>query len=360
MQKDKVSILIVDDQPSVRDVLKGFLLQETYELAFAANGQEALAVFETVQPDLVLLDVMMPGMDGFEVCQQIKSVKAWHHIPIILVTALDSKEDMAHGLDSGADDFLSKPINPIELRARVRSLLRIKRQFDELQATMQLREDLAAMIVHDMRGSITPILGRAELMLLRSKNLSPAQIEDLNSIRENSYSLNTFLNDILMLAKMEQGALMIHRSSVNINHLVQQATDHHALMVRSRNIELTTDLPPTGRELSLDANLFRRLLDNLISNALKFSPGESTVTIRVAYPEHEAQLRLQVIDEGPGVPLAYRHSIFERFKIVELKHKNISQVGLGLTFCKLVAEAHGGRIYVSDNEPTGAVFTVEV
>ena len=123
---EKPRILVVDDESSARNTLEAFLFGEGYDLAFAASGPEALARLDELVPDLILLDVMMPGMDGFKVCQRLKTDKRWRHIPIILVTVLDSKEDLARGLDAGADDFLSKPVNGLELRARVRSMLRIK------------------------------------------------------------------------------------------------------------------------------------------------------------------------------------------------------------------------------------------
>ena len=128
MDKRKSIVLAVDDEPVALDMLEGFLLPDGYELMFASNGPEALTQIEKSPPDIVLLDVMMPEMNGFEVCQRLKGDKRWHHIPIILVTALSSTEDLVQGLDSGADDFLNKPVDSVELRARVRSLLRIKQQ----------------------------------------------------------------------------------------------------------------------------------------------------------------------------------------------------------------------------------------
>lgn len=127
------SILIVDDNPTGQQIIRGMLFEQNYELNFASNGQEALQQVDHLKPDLLLLDVMMPGLDGFEVCQQLKANEEWQHIPVILVTALNSKEDLVHGLNVGADDFISKPVNGLELRARIRSMLRIKKQYDKLK-----------------------------------------------------------------------------------------------------------------------------------------------------------------------------------------------------------------------------------
>jgi two-component system sensor histidine kinase/response regulator len=359
------AILIVDDEPSARETLEALLFREGYELAFAASGPEALACLDELAPDVILLDVMMPGMDGFKVCQRLKTDKRWRHIPIILVTGLDSKEDLALGLAVGADDFLSKPVNGLELRARVRSMLRIKKQHDELEATLRLREDLAGMIVHDMRTPLASILGFSEL-LLRRNLATPEGLKYMDRIHNQAHRLNSFLNDMLMLAKMEHGKPILNRSIVDMNQLVLEVEKSHSVIARSKMVHLAIDLPEESRQISLDANLFQRMLDNLISNALKFSPAESTVTLRVEYPEAKTasslqgpRVRIQVLDEGPGIPEEHRDRIFDKFGIVALKERDISQVGLGLAFCKMVVEAHGGQIFVDANEPQGSVFTVK-
>jgi two-component system sensor histidine kinase/response regulator len=350
-------ILIVDDEPGARKTLQGLLLREGYELTFAASGPEALARLEGLEPGVILLDVMMPGMDGFEVCQRLKTDERWRHIPVILVTALDSKEDLVRGLDAGADDFLSKPVNGLELRARVRSMLRIRKQYDELEATLRLREDMANMIVHDMRNYLMPILGFSQL--LKRKITAPDVLKDVEVIWDHARRLQSFLNDMLVLAKVEAGKPVLNRSLVDVNRLVLEVEKSYSVVARARGINLVVELPGESRQTSLDSNLFQRVLDNLVSNALKFSPAESTVTLRAEYPGAGTGLRIQVLDEGPGIPEEHRERIFDKFEIVALS-RDVSQVGLGLAFCKMAVEAHGGRIFVDANEPRGAVFTVEI
>ncbi|MGE5660490.1 MAG: response regulator [Actinomycetota bacterium] len=135
----KHSILLIDDEESIFEVIEGLLYREGYELTYVTSGLEALKRIDEIQPDVILLDLMMPEMDGIETCQRIKANQRWCHIPIIMVTALSSKEDLARSLEAGADDFLSKPVNSLELRARVRSMLRIKLQYDAIVATQRLR-----------------------------------------------------------------------------------------------------------------------------------------------------------------------------------------------------------------------------
>ncbi len=360
------TILIVDDEPSARAILEALLFPEGYELAFATTGQEALDSLEQVAPDVILLDVMMPGMDGFQVCQRLKAHKQWRHIPVILVTALDSPEDLVRGLDAGADEFIPKPVNGIELQARVRSMLRIKKQFDELEAAMQLREDLAHMIVHDMKNPLTTIL--MTTFAVRESITDPRASQYLDTIEAETRRLNSFMTDMLMLAKIQENQLILKCTPVNVNQIVQAVMETYHAVAQSRRIHLVTELPPgTPRPVSLDASLFQRVLDNLLSNALKYAPRESTVTIRVEYPEKQPDspasrpsVRVQVLDEGPGIAPEHRERIFDKFEIVALKQRGVPQLGLGLAFCKLAVEAHGGRIFVEDNEPQGSIFTVEI
>jgi signal transduction histidine kinase len=360
----KPQILIVDDEPYARQAVEMLLMKESYELFFAEDAHEALAQLDDEIPDVILSDVMMPNMDGFELCQRIKRNPKWTHVPIILVTALDSKQDLARGLEAGADDFLHKPINGLELRARVRSMLRIKLRHDELQAALQMRQDLANMIVHDIRSPLSTILIYCDLLEAELDG----HVDTLETIRGEANRLSSFLTDMLMMAKMEHGRLMLSQSPVDVNVLATAVRDSYEPMARLKEINLTLELPEESRKLSLDANLWRRVLDNLVSNAIKFSPTGGNITLRLQYDGagvtsdngSSPHLKLQVIDEGPGIAQEHFETIFDKFKIVATGRRDVKQVGLGLAFCKMVVEAHNGRIFVAANEPRGSIFTVEL
>lgn len=354
-------VLIVDDEPVARNTLRGMLLSEGYQLSFAVNGREALAQLAQEPPDVILLDVMMPEMDGFEVCRLIKADPRWQHIPIVMVTALDSKEDLASGLNAGADEFVSKPVTTLELQARVRSMLRIKKQYDDLIMLLQLREDLANMIVHDMRSPLTVILGYSESMQRRILQKFPEEVVPLQKIFRQAQRLQGFAQDMLLLTKMERGQVILQRTLVDVNQLIQVAQPDYQMLAESRGLRLQAVLPAdSSRRVELDTVLFQRVLDNLLSNAFKYAPTDSVVVLQVEYLLSDPQLRLKIIDQGPGIPPEDRERIFEKYEIVVLKHKQVPQVGLGLAFCKMVVEAHGGRIYVEANKPAGSVFVVEI
>jgi DNA-binding response OmpR family regulator len=139
MNPQTTNILVVDDEPSNFDVIETFLFEQDYQLHYASSGKYALESLDSLQPDLILLDVMMPEIDGIEVCRRLKAMPQWANVPIIMVTALSSKEDLAKCLNAGADDFIGKPVNSFELRARVQSMLRIKRQYDEIKGLSNLQ-----------------------------------------------------------------------------------------------------------------------------------------------------------------------------------------------------------------------------
>ncbi len=359
----KPQILIVDDESYARQTIEMLLLKESYELFFAEDAHEALAQLDDEIPDVILSDVMMPNMDGFELCQRIKRNPKWNHVPIILVTALDSKQDLARGLEAGADDFLHKPINGLELRARVRSMLRIKQRHDELQAALQMRQDLANMIVHDIRSPLSTILIYCDLLEAELDG----HVQTLDTIRGEANRLSSFLTDMLMMAKMEHGRLMLSQSPVDINELAVAVKNSYEPMASLKEITFHLDLPDESNKMSLDANLWRRVLDNLVSNAVKFSPTGGNITLKVRYADggpsrngSAPHLNLQVIDEGPGIAVEHYETIFDKFKIVATGRRDVKQVGLGLAFCKMVVEAHNGRIFVAANKPRGSVFTVEL
>lgn len=351
-------VLICDDEPSSRKSLEMLLHREGYDLSFAENGPMALEMMDKVLPSTILLDVMMPGMDGIELCRRLKAEERWRHIPIVLITALDSKEDLARGLAAGAEDFLSKPVSGIELRARVRSMLRIKAQYDQLMAIMTLREDLANMIVHDMRNPLAIISGIVYL-LIQKGSLDSEDEKTVRHIQLQADGLNGLLTDMLLLAKVEDGKFVANRQKQDLGELTMEVKENYKLLAESRDVRLVFDLPEQRPEVSIDAALFRRLLDNLLSNALKFSSAGMTVTVRFEFAP-TGRLYVRVLDEGPGIPEEARERIFRKFETISANRKGIAQVGLGLTFCKLVAQAHDGRIYVEPNQPRGSIFTVEI
>ena len=359
-------ICIVDDNQMAREVISEQLSVEKYQVTQVHSGLDLLDRFDQLNPDVILMDVMMPQVSGYDVCRELKQNPARKHIPIILITALNSREDMLHGLEAGADEFLTKPANGSELRARVRTMLRIKHQYDSLQSVMQLREDLSQMLIHDMRNPLT-VATLYNNILLKRDQLTTKDKEYAHLVRDSLRNLTGFLDEILTAAKMEQGMLKLAYEQHDITHLVEEVAKNHQELAQLHGFAFKMELPEEHRQLSVDATLLKRVLDNLLSNAFKYAPDESQVTLRLTYLDKvetavspESSLCLQVIDEGPGIAPEHYERIFNKYEVVALKQAGHEQLGLGLAFCKMVIEAHNGRIYVSPNQPQGTVFNVEL
>ncbi|MCC5600243.1 hybrid sensor histidine kinase/response regulator [Nostoc favosum] len=349
------SILVIDDEPDNFDVVETLLHGENYQLYYALSGQQALNRLKSFQPDLILLDVMMPHLDGMEVCQRIKADPQWQAVPIIMVTALTAKEDLARCLAMGADDFISKPINGVELRARVHSMLRIKQQYDSMQVLMKLREDMVNMIVHDLRNPLTSIVLGTEI--LRLAGLSPEQQQGkVDQIFLAAQQLQSLIDSLLIMAKLESGKMVLNYTEVDICALCMSAVEDIKAIAAQKNLTLICELPEPGRIIAVDAVIFRRVLDNLLSNAIKFSPSNSQVTLRGEYLAGGG-VKVQVVDFGSGVRQDLRQMIFEKYEI-GTRMPDVSQIGLGLAFCKMAIEAHCGTITIEDNHPHGSIFTV--
>ncbi|UKO99478.1 hybrid sensor histidine kinase/response regulator [Nostoc sp. UHCC 0870] len=348
-------ILVVDDEPDNFDVIETLLFREGYDLNYAANGQRAIERLKIIQPDVILLDVMMPDLDGIEVCKRIKSNSQWQHIPIIMVTALTAKEDLVRCMSAGADDFISKPVNGLELRARVNSMLRIKQQHDKLQTLLQLREDMVKMVLHDMRNPLTSILLATEILQLPDFPIHKQQ-NKIDQIIASVQHLQSLIDDLLLMAKLESGKMMLNFGEIDLNQLCLSVLNNFAAIASQKHIQLISHLFPLDLYINLDALIFRRVIDNLLSNAIKFSPKNSQVILRTDNLGAEGVI-VQITDSGSGVSENLKQVIFEKYEVGTLMPE-VSQLGLGLAFCKMVVEAHGGKINVENNQPKGAVFTV--
>lgn len=357
----KPLVLIVDDDPTHCQGFEDLLESRGFATATANNGGQALAKLETCQPDVLLLDVMMPEMDGFTLCRRIRQNPAWQPLPIILVTALDDKENLLRGLMAGADEFLNKPVDTNELLARVLSMLRIKRQHDQLQASLELRKDMANMIVHDIRNPLNAIMLHSSMMA--SAQLPEAKITDsARAILDLARTAELYLNDLLLAAKMEHGVLVPNLKPLLVKQTLTDQMKCLDIRLQATHLTLHMDVPDQPYPIFLDSHLFTRAVDNLMSNAIKHSPHGGHITLSARYPRGlEPQgpaFTLSVMDEGVGIPAAEAERIFGKFETLQPRASNGRAIGLGLAFCKIVADLHQGEICVRNREPHGANFTM--
>lgn len=349
-------LLIVDDQSENFKVIEVLLSREPYELSYAPSGKAALEYLQFNAPDVILMDVMMPEMDGYTLARKIKDHSEWQHIPVIAITALSDSEDLERCLAAGADDFISKPVDGVELRARVRAMLRIRRQYERLHYLVDLQDDLAHMMVHDLRSPLTSIA--MSTSVLDRVVQEPLPQKQVKRILASINRLQCMIDSVLMLGKLKSDRMALRLQNLDVALMLQEAIEDFQLFAKQRSIEIITELPEISTPVLADNLLVRRVLDNLLSNAIKFSNQQSTITVRVSYPQQK-RLRIDVIDQGPGVSPELQERLFQKFEVDNLV-TGVKQTGLGLAFCKMAIEAHSGKIFVQTNEPKGSIFTLEI
>ena len=360
-------ILVVDDNPLNRGALSDLLEAMGYQVDAAEDGDAALARVRSTLPDLILLDIMMPGMNGYEVCRRLKADPRSRNIPVVFVTALSDTEDKVAAIEAGGDDFLTKPFHRPMLLARIRSLLRLKRAGDELessyrklQALERLRDDLMKMIVHDLKSPLMGVLGTLEI--ITDGDLGPLSAEQqrlLADAHQRGDDMLHLIDDLLELTQLEESRLTLQLTELEAGALLREVAEEWRVRVEHGAAELALDKPPP-LHFRADEHLIRRVFGNLLGNAVKH--GGSNLRIQLsAAPEPQADgggtgVRFTVADNGVGIPEAYHDMIFHKFGSVGRVRSELRSSGLGLTFCKLAVEAHGGRIWLQSGEGKGSAF----
>lgn len=356
-------ILVVDDAPDNSFLIQSILREEGYKIDIVDNGRDALAQIEASPPDLVLLDVMMPQMDGFEVTRRIRENKSLPFIPILLITAYD-KPSVAQGLDIGAEDFIRKPVELDELLARVRSLLKLKHNVDERNQIARQREDFVSRLTHDLR---TPLVAADRMMSLMQQGalgeMSAEMQEALGIMARSNQDLLEMVNTLLAVYCYEAGSKTLSFTSIDLQQLLSEVIQALKPIALDKGLSLKANLDELDEPIELmgDRLELRRVFTNLIGNAVKFTDA-GAVTVRLyeaSNPESskssERWVKVEVEDTGPGIAPEQQAFLFEPFR--HGNHKR-SGSGLGLHLSSQIIKAHHGRITVESDLGQGCLFTV--
>jgi signal transduction histidine kinase len=350
-------ILVVDDSPDNVFLIKTILEEEGYEVNTAENGSSALKRIEQSSFDLILLDLMMPGMDGYEVTKHIRGNAELSFIPILLITAHDSP-NVAHGLDLGADDFIRKPVTVDELLARVRSLLRLKHSIDERDEIARQREDFVSRLTHDLR---TPLVAEERMMILFLEGalgeLSPSMQEALTIMARSNSNLLAMVNTLLEVYRFEAGRKTLAFLQVDIRQLIEEVASELTPLAEQKGVVIKVDVNETAIAIKVmgDRLELHRLLTNLVGNAIKFTDNGSVTMCLQADSSDCGAITIKIIDTGQGISPEQQATLFERFR--PGSHKR-SGSGLGLYLSRRIVEAHQGNIKVNSQLGKGSVFTV--
>lgn len=365
---ERFRVLVVDDNAANRELAVATLEDEaSLDVRAVDDGAAALTVLQTWLPDCVLLDVRMPGMDGFEVCRRMRELPQGCQVPILFLTAQRDLDTFDAALASGADDFLTKPVRPAELALRVQTALKVRsvrselreqyelvrRQRDDLMRLQLQKERMSAFLVHDLKNPINTLDLWAQQALM-DPALSPRSGRALRHIREETRTLTRMVVNLLDISKSEEGRLEPKLEHIELVDFFESVFEEMTLKAAAQEVTLQSDI--TAGAIVGDRDLLRRVFVNLVENAVRHSPADSTIV--VSAKTNAEGTRVSVADRGGGVPQSLREQVFQPF--VQLGSEEIKERtgrGLGLTFCKLAVEAHSGQISIEDGEP-GAVFVV--
>ncbi len=363
MTDNKNKILLVDDEHANLQLLQQ-ILQDKYQLSYANSGIQAVKIANKLKPDLILLDIMMPDMDGYETCRNLKSNPATASIPVMFLSALGEEEDETFGFEVGGVDFLSKPIKPLILQARVHTQLELKKNRDDLlrqneilQENVKLREDIDNITRHDLKA---PLIGMINIpkLIMKNSGLEEKQQILLKSITKSAYRMLNMINLSLDLYKMEIGVFEYCSMPVNLAPIVWDIVEENRSLIRLKNLTINTDFGDNPDKndnapaVSGDELLFYSMLSNTIKNAIEASPDDEMISIRI---EMGNDTKIRIRNRGE-VPLEIRDRFFDKYVT---KGKD-GGTGLGTYSAALIAKTMGGSacLNTADSLGTEVIFTL--
>ncbi|GFO55986.1 hybrid sensor histidine kinase/response regulator [Geomonas sp. Red276] len=358
------NVLIVDDTPANIEVVSESLGDE-YEMIFATSGAEALELIKADKPDLILLDIMMPGMDGYEVCSILKKDPATRDIPIIFVTAMIQEEDEIKGLELGAIDYITKPITPQVVRARVKNHLEMKRYRDLLEnlstAADRTKKEFLRGVSHELRTPLTPIIGMTDLVLTNEQDDEKRKY--LSLVQKAAMKLLGLIEDLIETSRLEGDEVRLETRPFRLAPFLEGIVGELQPLAASKKLALTVDvdpeLPPT---VVADQGMLHKVLSVLVGNAVKFTAeGDVTVSARREVSGQGFMIRFSVADTGIGIGEEDLERIFNDFTQSDgAVTRAYPGLGLGLTLARRIIEIMGGRIWAESRPGAGSIFHSEI
>ena len=386
MSDQKRLILIVDDNPKNIQLLGSLLSKNGYILGVATDGKKALEFVKNRTPDLILLDIMMPEMDGYEVCRKLKEGVLAKYVPIIFLTAKSETEDIVKGFNIGGADYVTKPFIATELLARVKTHLELKTVYEELDHRVEkrtyelniakeeaeranhLKSDFLANMSHELRTPMHAILSFAQFGIDKLDKISNEKIMHYFSrIKTSGDRLMTLLDNLLDLSKLESGKKCYKMEAVNIIYVIEDVVSELKPEWSEKKLNVVVKPPSIPIKNICDRQLIGQMMRNLLSNAIKFTPDKKHITISLASSELRRGQRItdkktipaitvSIKDDGIGIPASELEIIFDKFIQSSKTRTGAGGTGLGLAICKEIIEAHKGKIWAENNPEEGTTF----
>lgn len=361
LPRTKQTLLLVDDDPHNVTALVALLEPTGHRLVHANDGATALQLFEREQPDIVLCDLVMQGMDGLEVLRRIRAHRERAHTPVILITAFGEREPRLRALELGVDEFLEKPIDAAILRARVTTLLRLKLSRDDLasrhaalQRLQREQREVLDVLVNDVTGTIGGLQTSVD-WLDNYADAGPGAVRQaITEMRGGLGRLTTMVNDLSWVSWLDASAFPVALAPVRVDVLVGRVVQRFEESASTRGIELQTSLLPRV-VVTADERLLRRVIENLLDNALRYAPRGGRVRVEA---RDGTRAQIWVCNEGPPIPAEDRRRIFEKFVRDPDQPTRAGHPGLGLYFCRRALDVQGAEIEATDEPGWPAAFVI--
>jgi Signal transduction histidine kinase len=356
------TILIVDDIKANVMLLKALIKKHGYNVIEASNGKECLDKLYSQNPDMILMDVMMPILDGFETLERIR--KGTHHndIPVVMITALDNKDDIVKGFTLGADDYISKPFNNDELLVRIRHIIELLAARRDLLYTMKNRDRLYSVIAHDLRSPLSSIKMILNLLVteLDGGKISNEYYDMLNEVNRTSEELFILLDNLLKWTKTQIGKTNVVIQEIDLNGLIKGLEELYKLMSQNKNIKITLDTTNERVIVKSDSDMVKTIIRNLLSNAIKFSFEDSEIIIHVKDTTEEVIVCVE--DHGCGINEENQHTLLvdKNSSFTSFGTKNEEGSGLGLNLCREFVKKINGRLWFESIEGEGSKFSFSI
>jgi len=366
---EKPFILIVDDVSKNLQVIGNILLEEGCEISLASDGKEALETIKSDKPDLILLDIMMPDLSGYDVCKILKSDDNTKDIPVVFLTARTETDDVVKGFQLGGEDYITKPFKKEELLVRINTHLKLKRskdiilkQNEKLKNLNSEKTEFMGIAAHDLKNPLNAIKGLAELILMDDEEITIKEIREYAGLIKTSseYMLQIIL-DLLNVNAIEEGLISFNKTTFPINHLILLILEKFQHQADVKNIKFNYEQNDETFSVFADRTKTQQILENLISNALKFSPFNKNIRLSVFDQSESNLFRIEVQDEGPGLSKEDLSHLFGKFTRLSAKPTNNEHsTGLGLSIVKKLVEGMNGKIWCESELGKGAKFILEL
>jgi signal transduction histidine kinase len=363
-------ILVVDDSPDVQSVLSDTLQHAGHQISVAAHGHEALACLQANQIDLVITDIMMPEMNGYELLTAMKSDPQLFNIPVIVITAAANLSDAVRSIELGAEDYIGKPFQPVLLKARIQAALlrqfylnrersyweQLETMYDDLQKANQTKNEFMALVAHELRAPLSTLWAYTELLKRLDNNAE--QTEYLDNMQFSLDRMKTVVSDLEDIARVETGNLRLELERVDISRTIGMVQEAMRPELCQKGQQLIVDLPGDLPAVWADQARVIQILTNLVENAAKYSPSETAIEITaVPAPNHPFQLQISVHDQGPGITTNDQKQVFEKFfRSDQAQIQDVPGTGLGLNIAKSLVERLGGSIWFDSRIAEGTTF----